>query len=170
MTEVITTTPAQADDAIIRKSQLARARKLYLRCTAGARNGGGSDLVGRTLKALKVVGTKDLLSVDEIIDGLAKVDAGAAMEWAGAYLSGLMDNKANARRGVAYAQFVAAGGFAALCEALRTFSENRAWTFAETVRINGRQLTFSVDVRRELNDMFGLRLTNARRANFGHID
>src|SRR5688500_768962 len=123
MTEVTPTTLADAiaqnDAADVRRNALIRARKSYLRCTAGARNGGGSDLVGRTLKALKLVGGKDLLSVEEIIDGLSQVDTSAAMAWGESYLAGLMDNKANARRRVAYAQFLAAGGFAALCEALK---------------------------------------------------
>jgi len=165
-----TLTPAQqAAQAQQRADELSTARKCYLRATSGARTGGGSDLVGRALRALKLINGGDFVDMDELQSALNSVDAGKLNEWANAYIAGLVQNKGNSRRVSAFCAFIAADGFRNLSNALAAFAKHRAWHFPETV-VNpksGKAFKFHVDVQRELNDMFALRLTMSRRAKWG---
>src|ERR1017187_7293475 len=77
-----------------RSDELSTARKRYLTATGGARQpdglpSGGSDLVGRALRALKLLDGKDYLDVDTLIDVLGRVDNAKLIEWGKTYIAGL---------------------------------------------------------------------------------
>jgi hypothetical protein len=173
--EASTLTPEQIA-SMRRTDELKSARRRYLTCTAGMRQpdgtpAGGGDLVGRALRAQELLNGKDFIRMDEFIELLGKVDNAKLLAWGNTYVSGLVQNKTTARRIKAFSHFLASNGYAALQVALQTFTTYRAWQFSETA-VNpktGTSITYTVDVVREVNDMFALKLTNARRAKMANM-
>jgi len=169
--QVAANAAALVAQATQRRDELVTARKKYLTATLGARAGGGSDLVGRALRALKLIDGGDFVDMDDLIKALNSVDGAALNTWGTTYVAGLVQSKGNLRRIAAFGEFIAADGFKSLAFALSTFRAHRAWNFSETIKNpkSGHAMTFTVDVVRELNDMFALKATNSRRARWGAI-
>ncbi len=163
---------AAAAIAKIRNDEIATARGVYVRCTLGARSGGGSDLVGRALRALKLIDGADFTDCDSLIEAFANVKSDALLAWATPYLAGLVDNKQNQRRRDAFVNFCAVDGFGGLCNALRTFKKYSAWAWGETLRNpkTGTSVKVNIDVLGELNNMFALKVTLSRRAKWGVVN
>ena len=166
----------QAAIAKQRTDELSTARARYLTCTGGKRQAeglpsGGSDLVGRALRAQKLINGSDFVDTDTLIDALGKIDNAKLITWATEYLSGLVDNKQNQRRRNAFTSFCASDGFRALQMALTTFRNYRSWQWSEMVRNpkTGTSIKVAIDVPSELNNMFALKITNARRSRWGAI-
>ena len=164
----------QAAIAKQRTDELSTARARYLTCTGGKRQkagmpSGGSDLVGRALRALKLIDGSDFVDTDKLIEVLGTVDNTALMAWATPYLDGLVENKNRERRRIAFAQFVVADGFRSLQMALTTFRNHRSWQWSEVVRNpkTNTSIKVAIDVPTELNNMFALKLTNNRRVKWG---
>ena len=157
----------------VRDEQIATARSVYTAATGWrsiAKDGklAGSDLVGRCLRACKLIDGKTFVTVEEVAQALRAADKGAVLSKIEAHISALVQNKANLARLDLFRTFVKADGLVHLATALETFAKYRAWQYGETVTMsNGTSINHVVDIRAEVTNLFGLRLTMARRAKYG---
>ena len=157
----------------VRDDELATARTVYTAATGGrsvAKDGklAGSDLVGRCLRACKLIDGKTFVTVEEVAQALRAADKGKVLSVIENHISTLVQNKANVARLDLFRAFIKADGMVHLATALDTFAKYRAWQYSETVKMsNGSAISHVVDIRAEVTNLFGLRLTMARRARFG---
>lgn len=164
---------AEETAAIVRNDELRTARGILTACMGGravAKDGklAGSDLVGRCLRACKLVDGKTFVSVDQVAAACRKADKVEILKTIESHIASLVDNKANKARIELFRTFIAADGLSHLANALDTFIKYAAWQYGEKVVLgNGSTLNHSVDVRAEVTNMFGIRLTTGRRAKFG---
>jgi hypothetical protein len=154
----------------MRKMKPCDAARILIGAGCGSSVGGGGDLVFRYVKSLKTFDAKGQVTLSSVADALKTLDNKAAADWARVYVSGLEPNKANLRRLANFLRFIDAGGYGALALALSEIESGRWWTLSETIKFaNGASETYSIDVRREIQNRFGLRLTDARRIKQGAI-
>ena len=170
-----TGTANTAETANTRKDEIATARMDYLCATGGISIDGGSDLAARGLRAIGLLPKSDLIDIDELItacESAATIDGGNQIAiWCAAYIDGLAQNGANLKRESAILAFVQNRGYARLAHALRTLKKHSAGTWSETYTHNFRSLKYSIDLARDINDIFGgHRLTTARRRKHSTVD
>lgn len=151
----------------LRKQTLANHRLVILTATAGNRAAGGSDVAGRAFRAMGLLNGKDVVTIDDVIFACEVVNTKKLIQWANSYLDGLVENKGREARRKAINEFAERFGFKELGAAISALVQERAFTWSETFqKAGGKSITYTVDLGRELNDMFGLKLTNMRRVKF----
>lgn len=173
--KVITTPRKQREPkAIVGKGskgvspELAQARADYLSCMGGKSVLGGGPWVGVCPRELELINNSVLNDAKTLIDALAKMNSKQALAWAGSKMREL--DKAARANGkpqsdsahanlTSFSQFLAGGGYEKLVKSLRIlFPKHRH--FSESM--DG--VKYTIDVLVDLNNMFGLKLTNIRRA------
>ena len=165
--------------AKIRNDELSTARGVHTAAMGGrsvAKAGmmAGSDLVGRCLRAAKLLDGNDFVTPEQVIEALRAADPNKVLAVIESHISALIQNKANLARLDLFRTFVKADGLNHLANAYATFAKYRAWQYGETIAIyvkssktNRTMPSYSVDVRADITNMFGLKLTFARRARYG---
>lgn len=179
-----------ADEKATRDRELSQARLIYTMAICGRSvdkdhpGKAGSDLVGRVLRSRVVsengksrfVNTNSFVTIEEVSKALRAVDPATILATMEAHISVLVQNKSNGARLQLFRAFVNANGLKLLADAFETFAKYRAWQYSEEVSIPGtsshplaRSIRFAVDVRAEVTNIFGLKLTSTRRAKYGKL-